>query len=378
MKKETIINNSIWKKISKNAIVEPIYMTTTYKQDSIEEWWEYLYTWWNNPNFKSLEYKLNSLENWSLESIIFPTGMSAISSVALALLEKWDEVICNNNTYIGTSQVFSEVCGRFGVKTNFVEMLDLDLVKKSITPNTKLIWIETPSNPLLKLYDIINISKIAKENNVIVWVDSSFLTSLNISPLELWADIVVQTTTKYLSWTSDTMWWLVSSNDKVLIDKVRRTRNIIGAFPSPMNAWLIERWLKTLFVRMKQIQENALYIASNLEKQGFVEKVIYPKLDSYEQKKLALKIIRWWAWVISVKLNLDYEKIKAGFSKFKLWNPSVSFWGTESLIDFPVYIWWKNYSKETKEMIWYNLVRLSVWIEDKDDLLDDFINAFSK
>jgi len=376
MKTETIINNSIWRKISKNAIVEPIYMTTTFKQDSVEEWGEYLYTWWNNPNFKSLEYKLNSIEKWSLETIIFPTGMSAISSVALALLEKWDEVICNDNTYIWTNQVFWELCGKFWIKTTFIEMLDLDLLQKTITPKTKLIWIETPSNPLLKLYDIKKIVKIAKKYNAKVCVDSSFLTSLNISPLELWADIVVQTTTKYISWTSDTMWWIVSSNNNDIISKVRRTRNIVWAFPSPMNCWLIERGLKTLFVRMKQIEENALYIASNLEKQSFVEKVIYPKLDSFEQKILADDMIKWWAWVISLKLKLSFEEIKKWFSKFELWNPAVSFGWTESLIDFPAYIWWKNYSKETKEMIGYNLVRLSVWIENKDDLLDDFINAF--
>lgn len=376
MKKTTILNNNLDKTISKNSIVEPIYMTTAFKQDSIEEWWEYLYTWWWNPNFDSLEKKLNSIEDWAIETIVFPTWMSAITATLSSMLSAWDEVICNNNTYIWTDQLFSEIYSNFWIKTSFIDLLDIKMLEKSISKKTKLIWIETPSNPLLRLYDIQKISKIAKKNNIIVCVDSSFLSSINISPLELWADIVVQTATKYIWGTADVMWWFASSNNEKFCAKIKKTRNILGLFPSPFNCWLLERSLKTFTIRMKQIEENANYIAEKLEKLEIIESVIYPKLKSYPQYDIAKKQIKWWWWVISVKLNLNYKQIKKWFSRFKLWNPAVSFWWTESLIDFPAYIWWKNLSKQTKEMIGYNLVRLSVWIEDKDDLLEDFINAF--
>lgn len=376
MKKTTKLNNNLNRKISKNAIVEPIYMTTTYRQDSIEEWGEFLYTWWDNPNFRSLEEKLTFIESGALETIVFPTWMSAITAVITSILEEWDEVICNDNTYIWTNQIFWEFMTTFWVKTNFIDLLDFDALENSISKKTKLIWVETPSNPLLKLYDIKKISKIAKENNIFVCVDSSFLSSLNISPLELWADIVIQTATKYIWWTADTMWWLASSNKKEICEKIRRTRNILWLFPSPLNCWLLERSLKTFYIRMKAIEKNAFYIAKKLEKLDFVESVIYPWLDSFPQSKIAKEQIKWSWGIISVRLKLWYDRIKKWFSKFEIWNPAVSFWWTESLIDFPCYIWGKNLDLNTKEMIWYNLLRLSVWLEDRDDLLDDFINAF--
>jgi len=374
MKDATLLVNDLDKEIANNSIVEPIYMTTTYKQNM----WEnnkYLYTSSWNPNIESIEKKLNFIEKWSKDTVVFPTWMSAIGAIMLSILEQWDEVICWDNVYMNVSCMINLYLSKFGIMNKFVDLRDIKSLKKTINKNTKLIWIEAPSNPLLIFPDIKKICKIAKENNIIVCVDSTILSSLNISPLLLGADIVIQSATKYIGWTADVMGWIVSTDKNKIIEKVRKTRNTFGQIPSPFNCWLLERWLKTLPIRMKQIEENALFIAKRLEKQSFTQKVIYPWLESFEQFDIIKEQASGNWCIISVVLNYEEENIKKAFNKFELRKPAVSFGWTESLIEYPKCLWWTG-SKNEADIIWDKFIRISVWIEDKYDLVQDLKKAF--
>lgn len=360
------------------ATIVPIYQTSTYTQEEIGKHKGYEYTRTGNPTRTALEECLASLENGNY-GLAFSSGLSA-STAVLSILRPGDNVIASDDLYGGTYRLFEKVFAPMGITFTYIDGTNLYEFEANIKPSTKLIWLETPTNPLLNIADISGIASIAKENNVLLAVDNTFATPYNQQPLELGADIVVHSTTKYIGGHSDVVGGAVILNNNELYESIKFYQNAAGGIPGPFDSWLTLRGLKTLAIRMKQHEQNARLIARALSEDSRVAKVFYPGLPSHPQNKLAKQQMKGFGGMISFKIHGGFEEANNFMKNLKIFSLAESLGGVESLVCYPPRMTHASIPKEEREKrgITDNLIRLSVGIEDLEDLLLDLDQALMK
>lgn len=360
------------------SVTPPIYMTSTYVQTAPGETKGYDYTRGGNPNFTNLEETMAALENGKF-STVFSSGLGAISGL-ISTLKKGDEVIGCNDLYGGTYRLFNRVFSQFGIIFNSLDAQDLNAVKRALDEKPKFIFLESPTNPLLKIYDISSITQMAKKQGVISVVDNTFASPYFQNPLDLGADVVVHSATKYLGGHSDVIGGVVICNNTELKEKLDFYRMAIGLNTSPFDAWLITRGLKTLELRMQKHEENAMAIAEYLQTHPKVIKVYYPGLKGHINHDIAKKQMRGFGGIVSVEFDLSLEQTKNFISSFEIFSLAESLGGVESLVDHPVSMTHASIPKEEREKIGLNdgLIRFSVGVESKKDLINDIDLAFNK
>ncbi len=356
---------------STGAIIPPIYMTSTYAQEAPNEHKGYDYTRAGNPNFTNLEQTLAALEEGKYATV-FSSGLGATTGL-ISNLQKGDMVIVGNDLYGGTLRLFNQVFHNFGVSLLSVNSSNKLEVENLLKKQPKMIFLESPTNPLLKITDLAVIAKLAKKYKVLFVVDNTFATPYFQNPLNLGADLVLHSTTKYIGGHSDIVGGAVITNNKNLKEKIDFARKAIGLNPSPFDAWLISRGIKTLSIRMDKHAQNALSVAKFLEAHHKVKKVYYPGLPSHPQYKLAKKQMRGFGGIVSAEFNLDLKQTKKLISSFQIFSLAESLGGVESLVDHPASMTHASMSKQERERngLSDGLVRFSVGIEDKDDLIND-------
>jgi len=352
------------------ATIVPIYQTSTYTQTAVGEHRGYDYSRTVNPTRSALEKQLAALEEARFCSA-FASGMAATSAV-LNLLSAGDHAVVGNDLYGGTYRLFSKVLSRYGISFTYVDMTDLEATRAAFSENTKLVWAETPTNPLLNLADIAALAAL-KGTGCILAVDNTFASPYFQSPLELGADVVVHSTTKYIGGHSDAVGGAAISNDPAIADVLRFHQNAVGGVPGPFDAWLVMRGAKTLALRMREHERNALAVAAFLEARDDVERVYYPGLASHPQHELAKRQMRGFGGMLSFVLHGDAARTFAFARATKLFSLAESLGGVESLIGIPARMTHGSIPKEERERrgITDTLVRLSVGIEDASDLIED-------
>ncbi|HEY9899012.1 MAG TPA: cystathionine gamma-synthase [Pantanalinema sp.] len=360
------------------ATIVPIYQTSTYTQEDAGVHKGFDYSRTANPTRKALEDCLASLEGAQF-GLAFSSGVAA-TDATLKLLSAGDHVVVSDDVYGGTYRLFEKVLTRYGISFSWVDAQDLDKVRAAIQPNTKLIWSESPTNPLLRLIDIEGLSLVAKERGVLLAIDNTFASPYLQNPLALGADIVVHSTTKYLGGHSDVVGGAFMTNREDLYQQVKFVQNSIGAIPGPHDAFLTLRGVKTLAIRMRQHCANAKVVAAWLEQHPLVEAVYYPGLASHPQHALAKRQMRDFGGMVSfvVKGGLDVARVIA--KSTKLFSLAESLGGVESLLTHPPTMTHGAIPKEIREArgVVDGLLRLSVGIEDAEDLVADLQQAFDK
>jgi len=362
------------------AIMTPIYTSSTYVQESPGVHKGYDYSRSVNPTRKALESCIADLEG-SNYGFAFASGMSA-SATVLELLDSGDHVIAMDDLYGGTYRLFENVRKRSaGLEFTFCDLSDLNTLETSINQNTKMIWIETPTNPLLKIADLSAISQFAKKHNLIAVCDNTFCSPYIQNPLDFGFDIVVHSATKYLNGHSDLIGGVVvCSNEKEdLANEILYLQNAVGSIMNPFDSFLLLRSLKTLSVRMERHCTNAHEIANLLESHQSIEKVIYPGLESHPQHDIAKKQMKGFGGMISVVLKGGLDSATSFLEKTKIFSLAESLGGVESLIEHPAIMTHASIPREVREEIGISdgLVRLSVGIESLDDLVEDIENSLS-
>lgn len=356
------------------AVSVPIYQTSTFAQDAVGVNKGYDYARSGNPTRTALEVALAALEGGKY-GLAFASGLAAETTVALSL-SAGDHVICGDDVYGGTFRLFDKVFKHLGITFNYVDTSDVDHVAAAIRPETKLIWLETPTNPMLKLADIAAITALAKPKGILTVVDNTFGTPYFQRPLSLGADITLYSTTKYLGGHSDVVGGAVVLNDQALYERLKFLQNAAGGVPGPFDSWLVLRGIKTLAVRMRAHESNALAIAKFLEKHPQVEKVIYPGLPSHPQHELAKRQMSGFGGMISLILKGGEAAGRALVERTKLFTLAESLGGVESLIELPAAMTHASVAGSELEVP-AGLVRISVGIEDEADLLTDLEAALA-
>jgi len=356
----------------------PIYQTSPFVQEApgVNKGYDYART--NNPTREILESLIAQLENGST-GIAFASGLSAIDAV-LKLLQSGDEVIAVDDIYGGAYRLFEQVYKKFGVHVNYVDASHAENIFDAITPKIKLIWIETPTNPTLKISDIQAIAKIAKANNCLLCVDNTFASPALQRPLSLGADIVVHSATKYLSGHSDLIAGLVVTKEKETGGRIKFYQNACGAILAPFDSWLLIRGIETLHLRIKQYCESAQTIAEFLEQHPSVDKVYYPGLKSHPNHKIAKQQANGFGGIVSFSLKNDTEEAACSFcTSTKLFKLAESIGGIKSLLSHPASMTHKTIPSEKRKAagVSDSLIRLSVGLEDAEDLISDLEKAFS-
>jgi cystathionine gamma-synthase len=349
------------------AIMTPIYQSSTFVFEDIGKHRGFDYTRSGNPTRKALEDNLCALEGCS-SAVAVTTGMAAITST-LSIFHAGDEIICTDDCYGGTSRLMKTVEEHFGIKVHFVNMQEATNILPFVNERTKAVWIETPSNPLLNLIDIAAISALAKERALLTIVDNTFLSPYGQKPFELGADIVVHSTTKYLNGHSDVVGGAVLSNSPDLDAKLKFTVNALGTCAQPFDCWLVLRGIKTLVLRMREHERNALAVAQFLEEHPKVKQVFYPGLAKKQQRS--------FGGMVSFELDGGIEEVNRVLTGTKLFALAESLGGVESLIEHPASMSHASMDKEHREAagITDAIIRLSVGIEDGDDLIADLQGA---
>ena len=358
------------------AVMTPIYQTSTYSQSSpgVHEGFEYSRT--SNPTRKALENSLASIENGK-HGLAFGSGLAAIDAV-LKLFKTGDEVISTNNLYGGSYRLFTKVFENFGIKFHFTEMTDLASLKKLINSKTKMIWVETPTNPMMNIIDIKALSKIAKDNKLLLAVDNTFATPFLQQPLDLGADIVMHSATKYLAGHSDVVLGALVVKDNQLAEKLHFIQNASGAICGPMDSFLTLRGIKTLHVRMKRHCENAKKIATFLTNHSKIDKVFWPGLKTHHNHQIAKNQMSDFGAMISFTTNGNsYKNAINIIENLKLFTLAESLGGVESLSCHPASMTHASIPKKERELsgLVDSLIRLSVGIEDVEDLISDLNQA---
>jgi cystathionine gamma-lyase len=362
------------------ATIVPIYQTSTYTQTRVGEHKGFDYSRTINPTRVALEQQLASLENAEYGSA-FASGMAATAAV-LNLLSSGDHAVVSDDLYGGTYRLFSRVLERYGLQFTYVDMSDLDAVRAAVRPNTKLFWVETPTNPLLKLVDIRAIAALAERDSQtrrIVAVDNTFATPYFQQPLSLGADVVVHSTTKYIGGHSDVVGGVAITNDAALYDTIKFHQNAVGGIPGPHDAWLTMRGAKTLALRMREHARNAQAVAEFLESHDDVARVYYPGLASHPQHELAKRQMSGFGGMVSFVLTGPQERALEFAHRLQYFSLAESLGGVESLICHPARMTHGSIPKEDRERrgVTDGLLRLSVGIEDEDDLIDDLATALA-
>jgi len=358
------------------AIMTPIYQTSTYVQEAIGEHKGYAYSRSANPTRSALESNIAAIENGQYGAC-FASGIAAIDCV-IKMLNPGDEVISTDDLYGGTYRIFKTIFEKYGIVFHFVDMLDLQNVKRTINGNTKLIWVETPTNPMMNIIDVEATAKIAKEAGVMLAVDNTFATPYLQNPLDQGADIVMHSATKYLGGHSDIVMGALVCNDEAIAKEMYRIQNSSGAVTGPMDSFLVLRGIKTLHVRMQRHCENGEKIARWLKTHPKVNKVYWPGFEDHPNHAIAKRQMRGYGGMISFSIKgnrlEDAKKLAVGTKLFAL---AESLGGVESLIGHPATMTHASIPKEEREKtgIVDSLIRLSVGIEDVDDLIADLEEA---
>jgi len=358
-------------------VVTPIHLSIPFARRKVDELTAgYEYTRMSNPTRTALEMKLASLENARF-GFAFASGLAAESTILLALVKAGDHIIAFDDLYGGTKRLIDEIFGNLGLEVSYVDAVEPQNVQQAIKENTRLVWLESPTNPLLKLSDINAISKITREHGVILVVDNTFLSPYFQKPLDLGADVVVHSSTKYINGHSDVLGGSVMLNDNELYEKIKYHQNSIGAVSAPFDSYLTLRGIKTLALRMDRHNENALKIAHYLERHPKVKKVIYPGLESHPQHVLANKQATGYGGVVSFEIEGTIDDAKTFLEKLELFILAESLGGVESLIELPAVMTHASVAKDIREQIGISdtLIRISVGIEDIEDLMADLEQA---
>lgn len=362
-------------------VVIPIHLSSTFARKKVDEpTYGYEYSRTGNPTRNALERRLAALEDAKF-GLAFASGVAAETVLCLSLLKSRDHVIASGDLYSGTRRLFNTVFNQnFEVEISYVDAREVKNVKKAIKSNTRLVWLETPTNPLMRLCDIKAISEITEGKDIIVVVDNTFMSPYFQKPLNLGADIVVHSTTKFLNGHSDSIGGAIMLSDDKTYGTLKFYQNTTGAILSPFDSFLVLRGIKTLAIRMEKHNKNAIRIAEYLESHPKVKRVNYPGLESYSQHNLAQKQMSGFGGMLSFEIDANLKETKAFLVNLKIFALAESLGGVESLIEHPAIMTHSYISKKDREKmgITNSLIRISVGIEDITDLIEDLDNAFKR
>ncbi len=362
---------------STGAIMTPIFQTSTYVQSSpgVHKGYEYART--QNPTRSVLEANIAALENGKF-GLAFASGLAAIDAI-VKLLEPGDEVISANDLYGGTYRIFTKVFEKYGIKFHFRDFSDPNSIEELINNNTKLIWLETPTNPMMNIIDIKKVAEISRKRKLLLAVDNTFATPFLQTPLDLGADIVMHSVTKYLAGHSDVVMGAIVVNDPQLKEQLAFLQNSCGAVPGPQDCFLVLRGIKTLHLRMGRHCKNGEIVANYLRNHHAVEKVFWPGFEDHPNHIVAREQMSNYGGMISFTLKEDdIKKVFGILEKFKVFSLAESLGGVESLVGHPASMTHASIPKSEREKVGLkdSLIRLSVGIEDADDLIADLDQAF--
>ncbi|RMG95573.1 MAG: cystathionine gamma-synthase [Chloroflexi bacterium] len=357
------------------AVMTPIYQTSTYAQADVAVHKGYEYSRTDNPTRTALQASLAALEGGKY-ALAFASGMAAIDTL-LRLLGAGDHVVCGNDVYGGTFRLFDKVLQKYGVAFSFVDTTDVTAVREAMRPNTKLVWLETPTNPMLRISDITALADVAHEAGAWLGVDNTFASPVLQRPLSLGADFVVHSTTKYIGGHSDVVGGAIVLNDTAVYEQLKFLQNAVGAVPGPMDCFLTLRGIKTLALRMRQHCQNAMQIAQFLADHPAVAEVIYPGLESHPQHELARRQMKAPGGMISFILHGGEAAARVVARETKLFTLAESLGGVESLIELPAPMTHASVA-DSPLAVDPGLVRISVGIENVQDLIADLRQALGK
>ena len=363
---------------SYNAVMPPIYQTSTYAQSSPGNHKGYEYSRTHNPTRTALERSFASIENANY-GLAFASGLAAIDAI-IKLLKPGDEIISTNDLYGGTYRLFTKIFSTYGIKFHFAGMHNIISIEKLINKNTRLIWTETPTNPMLNIIDIVALSTIAKKHNILLAVDNTFATPYLQRPIDLGADIVMHSATKYLGGHSDVVLGAIMLNDKELADKLYFIQNASGAICGPQDSFLVLRGIKTLHVRMQRHCENTKKIADFLNANAKVDHVYWPGFDFHKNHDIANKQMDDYGGMLSFKVKDNSNgNVFRILERLKIFTLAESLGGVESLCGHPASMTHASIPREEREKsgLSDSLIRLSVGIEDSDDLIQDLRQAIN-
>lgn len=360
------------------AIMTPVYLTSTYVQESpgVHKGWEYSRT--HNPTRRAYENCLANLESGK-HGFAFASGCAATTTI-LHLLKSGDHVIAGDDMYGGTFRLFDKVLRHHGLNFSYVDLTEPENFARALKPETRLVWLETPTNPTLKLVPIAKIAKMAREKGILTVVDNTFMSPYFQRPLELGADLVVHSATKYIGGHSDVVGGVVATSRDDLAEKMAFLSNSMGGVTSPFDSFLCLRSLKTLPLRMRAHQENAMAVARFLEKHPKVEKTIYPGLESHPQHGLAREQMSGFGGMITFHIKGGLNSARRFLENVRVFSLAESLGGVESLIEHPAIMTHASIPPENRKALGIDdsLIRLSVGIEDLQDLLQDLETAFAQ
>jgi cystathionine gamma-lyase len=357
------------------AVMTPIYQTSTYAQESPGKHRGYEYSRTDNPTRTAYQACVAALEG-AKHALAFSSGLAATDAI-LHTLKAGDHVLCCDDVYGGTFRIFDKVFRRMGIDFTFADLGNPAAAEAHIKPNTRLLWMETPTNPMLKILDIAALTALARKHKVTSVVDNTFMSSYFQKPLALGADIVVHSVTKYMNGHSDVVGGVLATSDTALYENLKFFQNAVGAVPAPMDCFLVMRGLKTLHVRMERHAQNAIEIARFLEAHPKVDRVIYPGLESHPQHALARKQMSGFGGMITFFLKGGLPEARSFLEKVRLFTLAESLGGVESLIEHPAIMTHASIPAETRKTLGIhdNLIRISVGIEDLADLKADLTQA---
>ncbi len=359
------------------SVTVPVYLTATYRQPEPGREGKYVYSRTGNPTRDALERSLAALEDGKF-GLAFSSGMAATTTV-LMLLRKGDHVIAGDDVYGGTYRLFEQVLRNYGLQFSYVDARDPEKVEKSVRTNTRMIWVETPTNPLMKIVDLQAIARVARKAKSIFVVDNTFMSPYFQNPLQHGADVVVHSTTKYLGGHSDLIGGAAVTSDPEIHLRLRFLQNAVGAVPGPLDSWLVLRGIKTLALRMERHDQNAQKIAGFLVSHSKVGRVYYPGLPDHPQKKVIQKQMSGYGGMLSLELRGGIGSCRMFLRKLRLFTVAESLGGVESLIEHPASMTHASMPKSSRmdRGITDSLIRMSVGVEDTEDLLGDLRRAFS-
>ncbi|MCL6494049.1 MAG: PLP-dependent aspartate aminotransferase family protein [Ignavibacterium sp.] len=359
------------------AVITPIYQTSTYAQYELGKSTGFEYGRTHNFTRQALEKNIATLEKGKY-GIAFASGLAATHAL-MSLVKAGDHIVISNNVYGGTYRLYELNMKNYGLDFSWVDTTNLENIENAIRSNTKMIFIETPTNPMLNITDLKGVADIARKNNLISVCDNTFMSPYFQNPLTFGIDIVLHSTTKYLNGHSDVIGGILVTNDEKIHERLRYIQNAAGGVPSPFDCWLVLRSTKTLAVRMKQHEANAIEFANFLEQSGMAKKVIYPGLKSHPQHELAKQQMRGFGGMVSADFG-TIERAKKVLNGVKIFTLAESLGGVESLICHPASMTHASVPKDERDKMGLtdSLVRFSVGIEDVEDLIEDVKQAISK
>lgn len=363
---------------STGAIMTPIFQTSTYVQSSPGEHQGYEYARTQNPTRTVLENNLAALENGT-DGIAYASGLAAMDAV-LKLLKPGDEIISSNDLYGGSYRLMRQIFEKYGIKPHFVDMRQLSEIEQAMNANTKLIWVETPTNPMLNVVDIAGVCELAENSSAVVCVDNTFASPYLQNPLDLGADLVLHSATKYIGGHSDLVLGAVITKKESLANELRFIQNAVGAVPGPQDCFLALRGIKTLHLRVERACQNAKKVAHFLKEQDIVNNVYYPGFEEHEGHEIAKRQMRDFGAMVSFDLKEDeFEAAKRILNNTQIFSLAESLGGVESLIGHPASMTHASIPRDERLKVGLtdSLIRLSIGVEDADDLIQDLDRTLS-